>query len=395
LITGATGFVGSHLAAALIVRGFRLKLLCRSRRDMGAVERVRRTLAWHGIPLDDRVEVVEGDVCEPRFGLTAAQFAAHAGSTTEIIHCASSTSFSDKKRLEIEQTNIDGTRHCLDLARAGRIAHFHYISTAFVAGKMTQTCPEALVEPPGYHNCYEASKNAAEHMVAGECGAAQIGWTIYRPSVIIGDAGSGRTLLFNAMYYPVRFFDHMRTVIRRDCEQGTGSNARAMDARLDPDGKLYLPARVNKGSEAGGLINVVPVDYVTHAFQAIYFGDACHGVYNLVADAPTRLESLIRHIENYFGILGLQAVTADEYHSRPMSPLDSSFAAFAEVYLPYMADERTFTGERVRRLAGFGSKACPAVDYPTFKKCIDYAVQCRWKSPLFAPTQEKARVEVS
>ena len=172
---------------ALIARDFRVKLLCRGRRDLRAVERVRRTLAWHGLRLDDRVEVIEGDVCEPRFGLTAAQFAEHAGSTTEIIHCASSTSFSDKKRLEIEQTNIEGTRHCLEFARAGRIAHFHYISTAFAAGKLTRTCPEALVEPPGYHNQYEASKNVAEHMVADECGAAQIGWTIYRPSVIIGE----------------------------------------------------------------------------------------------------------------------------------------------------------------------------------------------------------------
>lgn len=393
LITGATGFVGSHLAVALLRRGLRLKLLARGRRDQSALARLRRTLAWHDTALDDRVEVVEGDVAEPRFGLGEAEFAALASSTTEIIHCASSTSFSDKRRLEIEKTNIEGTRQCLELARTGRIAHVHYISTAFVAGTM-KTCPETLVEPPGYHNCYESSKNVAEHMVVRECEAARIGWTIYRPSVVIGDAGSGRTLLFNAMYYPVRFFDHMRSVIRRDCLEGTGANARAMNARLDADDKVHLPTRFNKGSEVGGLINLVPVDYVTRAFEAIYFGDACHGVYNLVADEPSRLESLLGHIERYFGIVGLRAVTADQYRSCPLSPLDSALATFAEVYLPYMADERTFASARLRGLPGFG-EACSAIDYPTFERCIDYAVECGWKSPLHAPTREKARVAVS
>ena len=59
LLTGASGFVGSHAAPALLERGQDLSILVRS------TDKARRVLAGRGVELDgDRVRVVEGDMTD-------------------------------------------------------------------------------------------------------------------------------------------------------------------------------------------------------------------------------------------------------------------------------------------------------------------------------------------
>jgi len=104
LVTGGTGFVGSHTVAALVKQGHRVRLLARSPR------RVDPALAPHG---GAALEVVIGDVTDE-----GSVVAALAGCEA-VIHAANVFSF-DPRRVELmESVNERGTE--LVLAAASRI----------------------------------------------------------------------------------------------------------------------------------------------------------------------------------------------------------------------------------------------------------------------------------
>ncbi|MGE5856291.1 MAG: SDR family oxidoreductase, partial [Syntrophaceae bacterium] len=49
LVTGGTGFIGSHIAVALLERGHAVMLLCRGARGLSSRHRVERVLDWFGL----------------------------------------------------------------------------------------------------------------------------------------------------------------------------------------------------------------------------------------------------------------------------------------------------------------------------------------------------------
>ncbi len=71
LVTGATGFLGSHLAVRLLRDGNETIWLARPRAGATAAERVRRLLDWFGVDagLRKNVRVIEGEITRPGLGL--------------------------------------------------------------------------------------------------------------------------------------------------------------------------------------------------------------------------------------------------------------------------------------------------------------------------------------
>jgi nucleoside-diphosphate-sugar epimerase len=104
LVTGATGFVGSHILGALLDRGERVRALVRDSKK--------------GHALRDRgVEVVEGDLLDP-----SALVAAVSGAGP-IYHCAAAVG-PERSLKDIIETNLTGVRRLCDAvatAKAGRI----------------------------------------------------------------------------------------------------------------------------------------------------------------------------------------------------------------------------------------------------------------------------------
>jgi thioester reductase-like protein len=78
LITGGTGFLGSHIAVRLLAEGHRILLLARGQKQHSALERVRRLLDWFKVEESQRsrLEVLEGDMDHSLLGLDTkdAQF---------------------------------------------------------------------------------------------------------------------------------------------------------------------------------------------------------------------------------------------------------------------------------------------------------------------------------
>src|SRR5437660_8980174 len=93
LVTGATGFLGSHLTARLLDEGHRVSALARSSKIASAKSRVLEVLREVGARRLENLEVFEGDISHPDLGLNEAAKKQVVSTTEEVWHCAASLSF--------------------------------------------------------------------------------------------------------------------------------------------------------------------------------------------------------------------------------------------------------------------------------------------------------------
>lgn len=382
-LTGGTGFLGSHIAVEFLRRGFRLALLARPGRTGSAAERVERILDWHGLPAGDRrgLRVIEGDIGRPMLGLDAAAYDRALRESDEIVHCASNTAFSERKRAEVEAVNAGGLERVLDFAGASRAFFFHHLSTAFVAGRASGGCPEELVEGREFYNAYEETKCRGERFAWDACRAGGLRLTIYRPSIVYGDSRTGRSLLFNAVYFPVRTALFLKGIFEKDIREGEGKRAAEMGVRVEAGGAMRLPLRIEVG-ERGGL-NLVPVDHFLAAFFALWDGASEGGIFHIVNDKLKRIEDIIEYSSRLFGLTGVRACLRDEFQRNPRNGLETLFDHYVEAYVPYMTDTRIFeTGKSRAYLEGKGL-VCPEFDYDIFARCMTYGQEVGWGSRLF------------
>jgi thioester reductase-like protein len=98
LVTGATGFLGSHLMVGFLKKGYPVIALCRSKGGVSAAERISRLLKWFGLGEEETkgLEVEEVFLDRPNLGLERERYARLTAQTDEIFHCAGDTSFAEK-----------------------------------------------------------------------------------------------------------------------------------------------------------------------------------------------------------------------------------------------------------------------------------------------------------
>ena len=134
-LTGATGFLGSHLMAFLLSNGYRIVILGRSTKEEKLYERIFRLLRWFGNEsLFNQVTCVEADLSKNNLGIEVEEYSRLCSMVDSVIHCASDTSFSESKREKVMAANIDGLKGILEFSKQAHADIFHYISTAYVAG---------------------------------------------------------------------------------------------------------------------------------------------------------------------------------------------------------------------------------------------------------------------
>ncbi len=163
LVTGASGFVGSHLADALLARGHRVRCL------------VRRTskLAW--LPVD-RVELVYGEVTEP-------QALAEAARGIEVIyHVAGITRATDPE--EYDRVNAGGCAHVARAAAAEGARRLVLVSSLAAGGPSVAGRARTEDDPDTPCNSYGRSKLRGETLLKSEAGSTA--WTILRPPAVYG-----------------------------------------------------------------------------------------------------------------------------------------------------------------------------------------------------------------
>jgi dihydroflavonol-4-reductase len=168
-LTGATGFVGYHVARALAANGASLRLLVRKTSNLSNLE---------GLPGD----LVTGDLADPKPMKDAL-----AG-INAVVHVAADYRLWIPDPQAMYRANVDGTRELLRLAREAGVPRFVYTSSVatmhfFTDGSVSdEDTPVSLADMVGH---YKRSKFLAEQEAIQ---AAQAGQhvVILNPTTPIG-----------------------------------------------------------------------------------------------------------------------------------------------------------------------------------------------------------------
>ncbi len=382
LVTGGTGFLGSHVAVDLLSRGHRVLVLARGRSNSSASQRMEQLLNWFGIRKDQRMDlkILQGDLNRPGLGLDPRDARVVSRETDETVHCASDTSFSPDRREQVERTNILGLENLLDVVRESPCRALHLVSTAYVAGKSRGLCAEDFGQVREFHNVYEETKFRAEKIAAEHCAVNRITLYVYRPSIVYGNSTTGRTTLFKALYYPIRTLHFFQKLYTRDILENGGKKARDMQVLLGGNGVLHLPVRIQSSDECG--LNLIPVDHFVEAFMAIRRGCPEGGVFHIVNPRSTTISRLADYTRRFFQLEGVRAVEPDEFLKQPRNGLELLFDSYIRYYGPYMQDRRIFENSRTSAILAGQNISCPEFSYQVFATCMRYAVETDWGRQL-------------
>jgi nucleoside-diphosphate-sugar epimerase len=166
LVTGATGFIGGHLARRLVREGYRVRCLVRDSSDTSV-------LAAHG------VELARGDLTDARSLVGAAE------GCRFVLHCGALVS--DWATInEIKRINVDGTRNALKASAVASAERFVHVSTTDVYGYPGRRGIDEQHVPAGFSNWYAETKRAAEAEVRRVEQAQGLNVVILRPATVYG-----------------------------------------------------------------------------------------------------------------------------------------------------------------------------------------------------------------
>lgn len=152
LVTGAAGFLGSHLCDALIAEGHRVTGTDNFSTGSSAnLQHLRN---------EPRFELIEHDICEP-FDFGAVNF---------VFNFASPASPVDYMRIGIETLRVgsDGTRNALEVAKKYRAGFLHASTSECYGDPTVHPQPESYwgnVNPVGPRSVYDEAKRFSEAMV--------------------------------------------------------------------------------------------------------------------------------------------------------------------------------------------------------------------------------------
>jgi thioester reductase-like protein len=350
-LTGATGYIGSYLASALLEHhGDELNLLVRAQDRDEAQQKLWHSLQLHfDFPafreyLSGRIRIFCGDLTSLRFGLSDDEYGLLVSTTDSVLHCAAS--LNRKSERSCLNVNLRGTLEVIQLARRAHDSHglrrFSEISTVAVAGRRSNelvTEDGAVDWDRSDYDPYARTKKFGEHMVQELL--PDVPRTIFRPSIVLGDSRRAETTQFDM----VRAFVFLGSL-------------------------PVLPFRPDD------CVDIVPVDYVSDAIVTLHqHPRPKHEIYHLssgvnsesfreltaaLAEARGRLKPLFwPELEMPFrGIVERFSHRGDNL---------GHAASLLKVFLPYLVWNTVFDNSRV--VAEMGRAPAPFSSYcfPLFR----------------------------
>jgi thioester reductase-like protein len=351
-ITGSTGYLGAHVAANLLTgAGDSLNLLVRAKDQREAEVRLWNALQLH---LDfarfhdflrRRVTIFLGDLTGKQFGQNDADYERLTQTTDSIIHCAASLNRrSEKTCLNV---NLRGTLEVIQLARRAHTHHglrrFSHVSTVAVAGHRQDEVvreDDAIDWNRSDYDPYARTKKFSEHMLRELL--PEIPFTIFRPSIILGDSRHGETTQFDM----VRAFVFL---------------AQLPVLPFRPDDRLDI---VNVDFVAGSIVKLHQKE--KPSFDAYHLSSGTSSqtyreLTQVLADARRALSPLF--------VPGLEAPFSsviDWLANRRGTTIGYS-ASLMKVFLPYLTYNTVFDGTRVISETGQSPAPFSQYCYPLFK----------------------------
>jgi NAD(P)-dependent dehydrogenase (short-subunit alcohol dehydrogenase family) len=251
LVTGGTGFIGRHLLRQLARRDGVTFVLVRA----ASLERLEAVIESLGAR--ESLRPIAGDITQPSLGLSGAD--QERIKTADIYHLAAVYDLEASEEAN-QRANVDGTRNVVELAqRVG--ARLHHVSSIAVAGAMwkgpfteVMFAEGQVLDHPYYRTKYDAEKIVRE---------SSLRFRIYRPGLVVGSSETGEADRIDGPYYAFKLIQRLRNAI---------------------------PQWVPLVGVEGGEVNIVPVDFVARALDAIGHRGGLDGMtFHLTDPAPQRL----------------------------------------------------------------------------------------------------------
>ncbi|GJQ60219.1 MAG: 3-beta hydroxysteroid dehydrogenase [Candidatus Scalindua sp.] len=391
LVTGSTGFLGNAITRRLLASGYKLRLLIRKRDNQTPLQSFGREAfikdrvlgnwfdeylqeqqfmgADHAFvkeTLYDRflrnIEIIEGDLPSSGLGLEVKVYSKLAREVDEVFHCAAVTHFETQGTDEHMAVNVKGTENVLRFANCEKPKRFHYISTAYVAGRQDgMICEHEMVHEPLFNNEYERSKFIAEQVVIKYAKTNDIPFTIYRPGIIVGDSRSGATGKFNNLYLFAKILFTMKNFFtHHENEDGDDVTIRVPG---DPD----------------AAINLVPIDYVADAIVAILKSkESVDKIFHITNPNPPKLSELRDLLMPLLEIKGIDLKIERVLEQKKLNTMEKLLLRQTRSYNSYLYSKLRFDGSNTRKVLTGTGIVCPAMTKELVKVLMDFAISHNW-----------------
>jgi len=170
LVTGGTGFIGSHLVDTLLSQGVEVRCLVRSRQN----------LRWLR---NKDVDFIEGDCSVP-------DALHHAVQNVDYVYHAAGALWAASEK-EYYRNNVAGTRNVIESCDrfCPGLQRFVLISSQAAAGPGIGGRPRVESDPPAPITAYGRSKLAAEQIISGY--KDRISAVVVRPCAVYGPRDTG------------------------------------------------------------------------------------------------------------------------------------------------------------------------------------------------------------
>src|SRR5271154_4346203 len=267
-VTGATGFIGRRLIELLLdKRQGKVYVLVRAGSTGRRDDLIERWGALLGVAAAKRVQPGIGDLRRPLLGVEAEQTAELRGKIEHFFHLAAIYDMTAPAE-QNTATNVGGTTHAVELARALEVKRLHHVSSIAVAGEYKGRFEEEMFDegqklPSPYHR----TKFESERIVREQ---PYVPWRVYRPGIVVGDSKTGEMDKIDGPYYFFKAIQRMRQLL--------------------PEWAPLVGIDL-------GRTNVVPVDWVAAALEHIAHEPDLDGrAFHLTAPRPQRVDELINQL---------------------------------------------------------------------------------------------------
>ena len=379
LLTGVTGLVGSAFVVALLREKPAERFVCIARSNGGgsAADRVAKVLReqceFDGCSeiadsVISCVEVVDGDVVdivpEELVKLDVLK------DVDRVFHCAADVNLGKDPTGKTFKINYGGTINMVKLAQLLNVKELHYVSTAYVAGKISGRAAEEQALNSGFNHPYEESKFKAEMLVRN----SGIPFSIYRPAIVTGRRSDGRIRKPLAFYRLLEFLGKFKS---HNCTRAGVSPLEWINMSMAfstvPSEHVYF----------------VPIDYVQEAITALFQKPVTNTAYHITGDSPLSVKQIR---DTICGVLRLDGLTVGMNDSAQVDT--KLMARFVGDLFPYFSSDIVFDQSNVKKVMGekfldweYGTKGLEILIRSYYK---DYFPKVEWIQTLAAEPIQRA-----